>query len=267
MGACPERVVELEWANYAATRTLAQVTPDLEVVLRDDVILTSSATFATYDANHACLLRTTAGRADDLIAEVTAFFWTKGLPVAIYVSPACTPEDLSERLLERRFNEQPEEEAWLVLEDLPEVDIPSPFPGVRARPITRGEAIVFAQVFLTAFSLPSDFAPVMAQLLQPGVELPNVRHYLALNEEQPIGTCSLLCHDNIGVLGSAGVLANHRGSGAATTLMARAAKDALALGVDTLMLQTTADTALERLLRISGFKRAFKRSCYVSSIE
>jgi hypothetical protein len=54
----------------------------------------------------------------------------------------------------------------------------------------------------------------------------------------------------------------HRGAGAATTLAVRAATDALALGVDTLMLQTTAGTWLERFLRISGFSRAFTRSCY-----
>jgi ribosomal protein S18 acetylase RimI-like enzyme len=263
MAISPEQVAELEWANYAATLPSAQVTPGLEVTLRDDVILTSSTSFPTHDSNHACLLRTTAQAADDLIAEVAGFFQAKGLPIAIYVSPACEPTDLPERLLDTGFKKQPEEEAWMILENLSDFDIPSPYPGIRVKLITKSEAIVFSRVFMAAFDMPSDFAPVMAQLLEPTVVLPRVRHYLGFDKEQPIGTCSLLCHESFGVLGSAGVIPEHRSSGAATNLAAHAATEAREMGIDTLMLQTAADTWLERFLRISGFRRAFTRSCYI----
>ncbi len=258
-----ERVAELEWANYGATVPSAQVTPGLEVTLRDDVIYTISKAFPTPDSNHACLLRTTDERASDLISEVITLFRAKDLPVAIYVSPACTPRGLPERLLERTFERQPEEEVWMVLEGLSDFEIPSPYPGITVRPIEKNEAILFAEVFMAAFNMPKEFAPLMAQLMRPSVALPSVCHYLAFDEGQPIATCSLLRHESFGVLGSAGVVPKHRGHGAATSLAVRAAIDAREQGVDTLMLQTAADTWLERFLRISGFRRAFTRSCYI----
>ena len=257
-----ERVAELERANYAATATSARVTPNLEVTLRDDVILTSSTGFPTPDSNHACQLRADDQTVDDLIAEVTGHFQTKGLPVAIYVSPACTPRYLPKMLLERGFSKGNEKETWMVLERLSNFDLPSPYPDIPVRSITKEEANVFAEVFLTAFDIPSGFAPLMAQLLRPSVELPTVHHYLAFYEHKPVGTCSLLRHESFGVLGSVGVLTEQRGRGAATNMAIRALIDARERGIDTLMLQTTADTPLERFLRISGFRRAFTRSCY-----
>lgn len=263
MGTAIERVAELEWANYAATLSSARVTPGLDVMLRDNLILTSTVFLPTRDGNHACLLRSPPWGADDLIAEVTDFFRSRELPVAVYLSPACSPNDLTERLSEKGFCKQPEEESWMVLEGLPAFDIPSPCPGKTVRPVTRSEIGLFAEVFMGAFDMPGDLAAVVVQLLEPGMALPNVHHYLALDEEeQPIGTCSLLCYESFGVLGSAGVLREHRGRGTATALAVRAATDARKLGVETLMLQTAADTPLERFLRISGFKRAFTRSCY-----
>jgi GNAT superfamily N-acetyltransferase len=191
------------------------------------------------------------------------YFRSKDLPVAVYLSPACSPLDLPARLLERGLSKQPEEESWMILEGLADFDMPLPPPGKRVKTVTRNEIGLFTEVFMAAFNMPGDFAPVVGQLLEPGVGLPNVYHYLALDEDdRPIGTCSLLCYESFGVLGSAGVLCEHRGRGAATALAVRAATEARGLGVETLMLQTAADTPLERLLRISGFKRAFTRSCY-----
>ena len=257
-----ERIAELERANYAATRPSAQVTPGLEVTLRPDCILTSSTVFPTRDSNHACLLQASAETADDLIAEVTAFFRAQELPVAVYLSPACTPDDLSQRLLVRGFKRQPKKETWMVLEDLPHYDMPSLASGVAVRTIAPSEAHVFAKVFMAAFDMPGDFAPLMAHLLEPSAALANVHHYLAFVQEEPVGTCSLLRSGRFGVLGSAGVLPAYRGRGVATNLAVRAAIEAREHGVDTLMLQTAADTWLEDFLRITGFRRAFTRSPY-----
>ncbi|MGD2147415.1 MAG: hypothetical protein PVH41_12035, partial [Anaerolineae bacterium] len=126
MDAPVERIAELEGANYAAAAAIADVTPGLEVVLRDDVVLSRSTAFPTLDANHACLVRTAARRADSLIAEVADFFRETGADAAIYVSPACTPTDLCDRLLRRGFSRQEEDEAWMVLEGVHEIDLPSP---------------------------------------------------------------------------------------------------------------------------------------------
>lgn len=260
-----ERIAELEWANYAATLPSAQATHGLDVVLREDVILTSSKAFPAPDANHACLLRATPDTVDGVITELTDYFRSRELPVAVYVSPACTPRHLPVALLNRGFHRLGENEAWLTLWDLPNLRIPSLLPGVAVNPVTKDEVIPFAQVFTTAFGLPRDFAPAMAQLLEPSVGLPNVSHYLASRGGQPIGTCSLLRYKTVGVLGSTGVIQTQRRSGAATNLVIQALHDAREEGLKTIVLQTVAGTSLERLLRISGFVRAFTRSCYVLS--
>lgn len=257
-----EQIVKLEQANYAALRPIAQLTPGVDVLMRDDVILSSSQTFPAPDTTHACLLRTTSQAAGDLIDEICQYFKSRDLPTTIFLSPACTPASLDETLLDRGFVRQEAEEAWLVLEDLPNFDLPEAIPGVCVKPISEGEAEIFAATFMTAFELPADYAPYLAQLLVPCLNLPGVQHYLSFTDGQAIGTCSLLCYENIGILGSVGVIPAFRRGGAATNLATRAALDARAHFVDTLILQTTAGTPLERLLRISGFKKAFTRTCY-----
>lgn len=258
-----ERIAELEWANYAATLPSAQATPGLDVVLREDVILTSSKAFPAPDTNHACLLRAAPETVDGVIAELTDYFQSRGLPVAVYVSPACTPRDLPVALLNKGFHRLEEEEAWLTLRDLPNFRIPSLLPGVAVNPVTKNEVVLFAQVFTTAFGLPPDFAPAMAELLEPSVGLPNVSHYLASRGGQTIGTCSLLRYETFGVLGSTGVIQAQRRSGAATNLVIQALRDAREQGLETIILQTAAGTPLERFLRVSGFTTTFTRTCYV----
>jgi len=70
MGVSVERIAELERANYAAAAAIADVTPGLEVVLRDDVVLSRSTALPTLDTNHACLVRTAARRTASLMAAV-----------------------------------------------------------------------------------------------------------------------------------------------------------------------------------------------------
>lgn len=262
-----KRIAELEWANYAATLGTAQVTPGLDVILRDDVIITGSEIFPTPDTNHACLLRSSPAAADELIAEVTDYFQSKGLPATIYLSPACTPADLPQRLLEQGFVRQKEREAWLVLDDLPNFKFPSRTSEIAVRPITEEEALTFAEVFMTSFGMPLDFAPQMAQLLRPSIGQPGVYHYIAWHDERPVGVCSLLWYETFGVWGSAGVAPGHRRRGAITNLGIETITEAREQGVETLMLQTTAGTLLERLLRINGFKKVFTRTCYTLSNE
>jgi hypothetical protein len=260
-----EQIANLERANYAAMLGIAQATPGLDLVLRDDVIITSSTTFPDPDTTHACLLQANPQTADDLINEVIDYFESKGLATTVYLSSACIPTDLGARLSSRGFVRQEADEAWLILENLPSFEIPTAVPHISVRRIAKVETLTFANTFMTAFGIPVDFAPYMAQLLEPCIDLPGVYHYLALSGDQVIGTCSLLCYQNFGILGSVGVVAAHRKNGAATNLAVKAATDARKQGVDTLMLQTTAGTGLERLLRISGFKKAFVRTCYTLS--
>lgn len=254
-------IAELEWGNYAATLSSAQLTPGLDVELRDDVILTSSALFPTPDANHAALLRATPQTVEALLTEITAHYTGRGMPPTIYLSPACTPGDLPERLAARGFVKVKQAEAWLVLV-LANHEIPALAPEVPIRRITPDEVNTFTELFLSVFEMPLEFAPAMAQLLKPSIGLPDIHHYLAYHDTEPVGTLSLLCYQKLGILGSAGVLSMRRGTATARNLVIQAAQDALRAGVERLLLQTTASTLLERFLRICGFERAFIRECY-----
>jgi hypothetical protein len=258
-------VTTLERINYEATLPMAQATPGLDLHLRDDVIITSSDIFPFPDTTHACWLRATPQTVDNLINEVINYFKGKGLPPTIFISPACTPADLTERLLQQGFTRQEGEEAWLTLNDLPHLEIPAAASTIAVRCIDPTEALTFSNIFMTAFDLPLEFAPAMAQLLTPSLNLPGVYHYLALCEEQPVGICSLICYQKVGILGSAGVIPQQRGSKAIFNLIVQAMRQAQQQGVETLLLQTAAGTPLERLLRISGFKRAFTRIGYTLS--
>jgi hypothetical protein len=200
----------------------------------------------------------------------------------VYVSPACTPGDLGERLERQGYVRQEGQEAWMIATDLSHRELPTPSSRFTVREITEQEAIVAARIFVASFGMPGELAPLLAQVMAPSVGMQGVHHYLVLvkdqrgrdlrgNEQpitgqrgrgQPIGTCSLLCWGTYGVLGSAGILPRRRGRGAGTALVVRAVTDARADRVDTLVLQTSAGTPLERLLRIVGFVRAFTRVGY-----
>jgi hypothetical protein len=260
-----QKIAELEWANYAATRKPAQVTPGLDLILRDDVILTGSRVLPMPDANHACLVRSSEETVEPLLAEVIDYFYERATPPTFYLSPACAPDDLSERLIARGFSRQSDEEAWMILPDILDRDVPRPTPNVAVRSIERDEVSSFAGVFLEAFGMPGEFAPPFVQLLAPSIGLDNAWHCMSYDGDQPIGTCSLLTYEAYGVLGSAGIVRSRRGRGAVTNMVIAAVKEAQRRGVDTLMLQTTAGTRLERLLRIWGFERVFTRTCYVLS--
>ena len=259
----PQRIADLEWANYAATRASAEVTPGLEVTLRDDVILNRSARFPTPDVNHAALLRATAATVEPLLDEVRTFFQAVEVPTTIYLSPACTPPDLPARLEARGFVRQPEAEAWMAVDDLSTLHVAPPPAYLEVRRVAPDEAKAFAEVFVRAFEMPPAYAPALAQLLRPSIGLPGTYHYLAYQEGEPVGTMSLLCHGEVGILGSAGVVQMRRGTRIATSLGYRAREDAWAEGVETVILQTTAGTLLARFLRMVGFTRGFTRTCYV----
>ncbi len=262
MSATIRHIADLERVNYAAILPIAQVTPGLDLVMREDVIMTGSQAFPTPDTTHACLLQATPSTVDDLLADVIDYFGARQLPKTIFVSPACTPADLPARLLARGFVRQGAGEAWMALYDLPGVQVPDSFSNVDVGQITPEEVLTVAEIFMAAFEMPADLAPYMAQVMAPSVGLDTAHHYIARIDGQPVGTCSLLRHEDVAILGSAGVLPAHRRSGVITSLTIRAILDARERGVETMMLQTEAGAPLERLLRISGFKKVFTRTCY-----
>jgi hypothetical protein len=262
MNSSIQQIAHLEWANYAATLPVAQVTPGFEILLADDVILTSNLLLPSSDVTHACLLKATPETIEALIERIIHYFKAKALPVTIFISPACTPADLVERLSRRGFEKDEGEEAWLIWPHLSQTVIPPLRPRVKVRRVSLEDVSAFVEATILAFEIPAELKPLMIQLTESSVNLPGIYHFLALIDDQPVGTCSLMCYKNVGVVGGVGVIPASRRSGAVTNLMLTAGREAQVRQIETLVLQTASAMPLERLLRLSGFKKLFTRISY-----
>jgi hypothetical protein len=229
--------------------------------MRDDLIITIARLFPTPEVNHACLLRATPETVDPLITEVTNYFKSRRVSVNVFVSPACTPLDLAERLLQWGFREQEEKEVWMILDNLPDFEIPPASPKVVVRQVTKREVRAFTKVYLASFGMPVIFAPIMALLLKPAMGLPGVHHYIASVSDKPVGVCLWYSYKDIGCLGGTGVLPMYRGRKVATNLAVKAITEAKEQGIHTMVVQTI-NPKLERLLCMSGFEKAFTRTRY-----
>ncbi len=261
----PARVHTLERANYAALAPISAVTPGLELILRDDIILTSSAIFPTPDTTHACLLQSSVAQADALIDEAMAYFASRQLPTTFYLSPACTPADLPQRLAARGFVMDKHPESWVVLDDLERIQFRSERSDVSVKPITPAQAEDFAETFLLAFDMPVEFAEMLADLLRPSIGLPIITHYLATIGDERAGTISLTQYEQYGIIGSAGVVPHHRSARLVIELFRAIYTESCQKHITTLLAQTRMDSTAEQLLLANHFQRAFARHAYTLS--
>lgn len=262
MDTSQQQIAQLEWANYAATLPIAQVTPGLDIRLSEEVIITSNVFFPYLDVTHACLLRATPETVEPLIDRVIDYFQARTLSTTIFVSPACTPPDLPERLSRRGFVKNEAEEAWLIWPNLGQTVVPPLEPTIKVKAISRADVPLFIETMMLAFEMPAEFAPFLVQLTEPSVGLPGIYHYLALVDDQPVGTCSLICYEGYGIIGGAGVIPAYRGSRAARGMTICVGREAQTQQIETLLLQTASAAPLERFLRIAGFKKIFTRTSY-----
>lgn len=259
----PHQIAELERINYLATQPIGEVIPGMEVIVRDDVILTSSRGFPSPDANHACLLRSNAQTAGPLLDEVIDYFTAKEITPAIFISPACTPDDWPERLQSRGFTRQPAEEAWLAYYDVQAVQAPGFDPRIEVKQVSKEDLPVYTEVMAAAFDMPPEWAPVLAEQLGPTVSLPDIYYYMALIDHQPVATLNLKRHQNYASIGAGSVATRYRGSKTIYTLAAKVIIEAQGMGIDVILAQTTLGPIFERFLRICGFTPAFKRCSYM----
>lgn len=256
-----QEMAELELIIPTIAQGLIGVVPDMEVLLRDDIVILGSQSFPSADVNHASLFRTTPERTDALIEEVISFFDTLGLPASIMVSPACTPTDLSQRLEARGFVRQDAQEAWMVLEELQKFNLPKIDKSVTVKHVvTKEDVAIFSDVMTRAYEMPTDWTSYLAQILEPTVTVPGFSHYLAFVKGMPAATLTIMRHKNSITIGSGGVLPEYRGTrtiyNMAAEVLAKAKKD----GVETVIGQTSLGAKFERYLRIVGFRFAFRRT-------
>jgi hypothetical protein len=263
MNLTPQKIAELELIIPTIAQGLVEVIPGVEVVLRDDIVILSSHTFPSTDINRAYLFRTEPECVDALIDEVTGFFKARDLPASIMVSPACTPADLPQRLEARGFVRQDSDEAWLVLENLQKARVPKIDHSVTVKRVeNRADVETFAAVMTGAYEMPSEWAPVLAQVLEPTITVPGFTHYVAFVLGAPAATLTLMRHGSYVTVGSGGVLPEYRGTRTIYNMAVEALAQARREGVATVVGQTSLGAKFERYLRIGGFKLAFRRTEY-----
>ncbi|MBN1304248.1 MAG: hypothetical protein JXA13_07420 [Anaerolineales bacterium] len=257
-----ERIAELERINLLAMKPLEDIIPEMEIVLRKDVSLVSHRSFPTPDYNQACLLQATPEAAEILLDEIIMYFRSKELIPTVFVSEACTPDDLPRRLEKRGFTDVGIKESWLIYENVQSARAPKIDKSVAAKQIDLSQVSLFAEVMAAAFGIPDEMVGVIADALKPSIGIPSIAHYLGFREDQAVATLTLMYYQEYVIVGSAGVLKEHRGSKVIYNLAVQALIEAQSRGVETIMLQTSLGPIFERFLRFWGFKQAFKRTGY-----
>ena len=259
-----QKIVNYEKVLPLIMKPLAGIMPGLDVILRDDLALIYTADYPSPDANQAFLLRASEGTVEALIDEVTEYYQTRDMSPAIYISPACTPSDLSKRLIKHGFVKQEPDESWLMYEHLQTAKIVKWDPKIEVRQIGKSEVSQFAQVMAAAYEMPAEWIPMLITSVEPSIGQPDIYHFLAFVNQEPLATLSLMCQKDYAIIGSAGIVPQHRGSSIMFNLTANVLfGQARQKGVDTVILQTTLGPIFERFLRICGFKLAFRRTGYL----
>lgn len=259
----PQKIAELELIIPTIAQGLVEAVPGVEVLLRDDIVILSSHSFPSADINRAYLFRTTPECTDVLIEEVIDFFKTRGLPASIMVSPACMPDDLPQRLETRGFLRQETDEAWMILEGLQKVKAPKIDKSVTIKRVeNKADVETFAAVMTGAYDMPSEWAPSLAQMLEPTITVPGFAHYLAFVKGVPAATLTLMRYRQYATIGSGGVLPEYRGTRTIYNMAVEVLLEAKRDGVETVVGQTSLGPKFERYLRIGGFKLAFRRTEY-----
>ena len=263
MNMASQEITQLELIIPTITQGLVETVPGVEVILRDDIVILSSHSFPSADINRAYLFRTSPDNTDALIDEVIDFFKARDLPASIMVSPACHPEDISQRLEARGFVCQETDEAWMVLEKLQKARVPKINKNITVKRVgDKTDVNTFAEVMTDAYDMPSDWIPFLAQMLEPTITVPGFAHFLALVRGVPAGTLTLMRHKQYVTIGSAGVLPQYRGTSVMFNMAVNVLSEAKRVGVETVVLQTSLGKKFERYLRIAGFKLAFRRTEY-----
>jgi hypothetical protein len=258
-----QKIVEYESVIPACSRALADVMPEIQTILRDDLALVCSKEYPSTDINYACLLRQTPEKIEALLDEVVGCFKEKELPTTILVSPACTPADLPQRLVKRGFTKQEPDESWLVMEDLQSAKVPKIASKVTVKQIKKDDAGLFAETMVAAYEMDPEWAPMLAQTIEPSIGQPTIRHFLAFIGEKPVATMTTMRYKEYVVAGSVGVLPEHRRAGIVLEIGVPVLLMMREEGAKIVLVQTTLGPWFERFLRIYGFKQAFKRQGYV----
>lgn len=146
---------------------------------------------------------------------------------------------------------------------------PGPCPSrLRVEEIGRDRAPVFADIVCAGFG----WSPDLALPIQAMVGTPGWKAYLAYQGDRPVASATLVVDGRIGWLGFAATLAEARGHGAQSSLIARRILDARAAGCELLAVETAEQTptkeapSYRNILR-AGFEVGYVRPNYLYKFQ
>ncbi|HWG83969.1 MAG TPA: GNAT family N-acetyltransferase [Deinococcales bacterium] len=219
------------------------------------------ASFPGFSLNHVTGLGIEAPADEETLDALLDEYHSTGVKrYAVQMSPDARPEGLGAWLAGRGLRL---ENRWMKLyreaRNPPEVK-----PGLHVEQVGVERAEDFALVLLRAFGWSESFVPWVAATVCRA----NWRHYLAFEGGRPVGAAALFVWEDCGYFGFAGTLAEARGRGAQSALIARRARDAAEAGCRWLVVETAEDSEQRpapsfRNLRRLGFAVAYPRPNYV----
>lgn len=195
------------------------------------------------------------------VNEIVAFYRNAGTGrFFIQLSPHAMPRRLAEVLLAKGFRHH---NNWVKfyreIEPLPVADT-----SLRIEAIGPERAGILAKILVGGFEWPEALAPLLAL----PVGRPGWRHYLAYQGEKPVAAAALFVRGEYATLAFAATLAESRGLGAQSALIARRFRDAAAAGCRWMFTETAEETAqrpvasYRNMLR-RGFRLAYRRPNYL----
>jgi len=228
----------------------------------DDGIVLAATRLDVLALNRAVGVGLGGRPSDAALKQMVEAFESVGSPrFFVQVPPTAGTSDLGPRLEElgiRHFNN------WMRLrrdlEDLPEAR-PS---SVVVRQIGPEAADTFSGIVAAAFGYPPTIAPLTGCVIGRA----GWRHYMAFEDEEPIGTAAMLIEGEAAWFGFAATAAEHRGRGAQTALVVRRLQDAAREGCKWVSVETAEQTpereapSFRNLSRL-GFSVAYTRPNYL----
>ena len=200
----------------------------------------------------------------ETLQRVIAAFKTAGSPrFFLSLAPVAEHEQIGARIEAaglRHYNN------WMRLQfDLRQLKDEPPSSGaVTVREIGRDDAAAFGRIVAEGFGYPPPLAPLPTRV----IGRPSWRHYLAYENDTPIGAAARCIADEAAWFGFAATDAAHRRKGAQHALVIRRLHDAAAAGCKWVSVETAEDTVTRdapsfRNLRRLGFSIAYKRPNYL----
>jgi len=211
--------------------------------------------------NYATGVSSRSADLNGLLDEIEGFYAWLNLPPRIAITPLSQPRDLRSRLLKRGYRKSSTSDVMIVEG---QAAWGRPRPGVKVRPVRRGEVEAFSSIFNTAFKIRANLRRAFARFWRSTVfeSDPRLRIYLATLEDKPAGIGMIFFGEKAAGLYSVATQPGRRGRGVATDLVSQAVQDAFNSEAMFIYLYASRRSRARTMYRSLGFTPKYTRSVY-----